>query len=87
MVPRALALDGDGAHASAYLFATDIDMEPMNLGRDTNNGWADFRMVPDLTTMRRIPWEPHAVIVLCDAYEEQSDRLVAVAPARSSRLS
>jgi glutamine synthetase len=36
--------------------------------------------VPDLTTMRRIPWEPHAVMVLCDAYEEQSERLVAVAP-------
>ena len=78
---RALALDGDGVRASAYLFATDIEMEPMNLPvADASNGWADFRMVPDLTTMRRIPWEPHAVIVLCDAYEEQSQRPVAVAP-------
>ena len=78
---RALALDGDGVRASAYLFATDIEMEPMNLPvADASNGWADFRMVPDLATMRRIPWEPHAVIVLCDAYEEQSQRPVAVAP-------
>lgn len=78
---RALALDGDGVRASAYLFATDVDMEPMNLPiANAANGWADFRMVPDLSTMRRVPWEPNAVMVLCDAYEEKSDRLLAVAP-------
>jgi glutamine synthetase len=78
---RAVALDGGGVRGSAYLFATDIDMEPMNLPvADANNGWADFRMVPDLSTLRRVPWEPNAVMVLCDAYEEQSDRLLAVAP-------
>jgi glutamine synthetase len=78
---RALALDGDGVRASGYLFATDIDMEPMNLPvSGAANGYADFRMVPDLATLRRIPWEPHAVIVLCDAFEEGSDRLLAVAP-------
>jgi glutamine synthetase len=78
---RALALDGDGVRASAYLFATDVDMEPMNLPiANAANGWADFRMVPDLPTMRRAPWEPNAVMVLCDAYEEKSDRLLAVAP-------
>jgi glutamine synthetase len=78
---RTLALDGDGVRGSAYLFATDVEMEPMNLPvADATNGYADFRMVPDLPTMRRIPWEPHAVIVLCDAYQEHSSELLAVAP-------
>ena len=78
---RALALDGNGVRASAYLFATDVEMEPMELPiANAANGWADFRMVPDLPTMRRVPWEPNAVMVLCDAYEEKSDRLLAVAP-------
>jgi glutamine synthetase len=77
----ALALSGDGVRGSSYLFATDIDMQPMDLPvANPRNGYLDFRMVPDLATMRRIPWEPHAVIVLCDAYEEGSDHLVPVAP-------
>jgi glutamine synthetase len=78
---RTLALEGNGIHASAYLFATDINMDPMELPiANAHNGYADFRMVPDLPTMRRMPWEPHAVMVLCDAYEETSDALVPVAP-------
>src|SRR5262249_27311531 len=78
---RRLALDGGGVRASAYLFATDVEMVPMELPvASAANGWADFRMVPDLPTMRRVPWEPNAVMVLCDAYEERSDRLLAVAP-------
>jgi glutamine synthetase len=76
-----LVLNGDGVRGSSYLFATDIDMQPMNLPiANADNGYLDFRMVPDLATMRRIPWESHAVIVLCDAYEEGSDQLIAVAP-------
>lgn len=78
---KALALEGGGVRASAYLFATDIDMEPMELPvANAANGYVDFRMVPDLATLRGIPWEPHAVIVLCDAFAEGSDDLIAVAP-------
>lgn len=78
---RSLALDGDGIRASAYLFAADIDMDPMDLPvANAETGYPDFRMVPDLSTLRRIPWEPHAVIVLCDAYEDGSEELLPVAP-------
>jgi glutamine synthetase len=76
-----LCVEGDGVRGSAYLFATDLDMNPMELSvANATNGYPDFRMVPDLPTLRRVPWEPHAVIVLCDAYEEGSADLVAVAP-------
>jgi glutamine synthetase len=33
-----------------------------------------------MSTMRRIPWEPSAAFVLCDAYEMHSDSLLEVAP-------
>ena len=76
-----LCIDSDGVRGSSYLFATDIDMNPMELPvASATNGYRDFRMVPDLSTLRRVPWEPHAVIVLCDAYEEGADDLLAVAP-------
>lgn len=79
---RSLAVDGVGVHASAYLFATDVEMAPLELPvANAANGYRDFRMVPDLATMRRVPWEPTAVMVICDAYEQGAgDRLLPVAP-------
>lgn len=77
----ALGLSGEGVAASSYLFASDIDMTPIDtvISGDAN-GWADFRMLPDLTTLRRVPWEPNAVLVLCDAYYGDTDRLIEEAP-------
>ena len=77
-----LCLDGDGVRASAYLFATDVEMEPLELPvADATNGYRDFRMVPDLATLRQIPWEPSAVMVICDAYQHAAGAgLLPVAP-------
>lgn len=78
---ESLCLEGDGVFASSYLFASDIEMNPVDLEiANDGNGWRDFRMVPDLTTLRRVPWEPNAVIVLCDAHYADSDDLIEVAP-------
>jgi glutamine synthetase len=56
-------------------------MNPIELPvSNADNGYADFRLVPDLTTMRRVPWEPTTVIVICDAYEAESEDLLTVAP-------
>lgn len=77
----ALGLSGEGISASSYLFASDIDMTPINTAvSGDDNGWVDFRMVPDLSTLRRVPWEPNAAMVLCDAYYGGSDRLIEEAP-------
>jgi glutamine synthetase len=76
-----LAVEGEGVAASSFVFAVDIEMKPLDLPvSNAENGWADFRLVPDMSTMRRIPWEPSAVFVLCDAYEMNSDALLEVAP-------
>ncbi|MFC6236397.1 glutamine synthetase family protein [Longivirga aurantiaca] len=76
-----LCVEGEGIGASTFVFAVDVEMTPLDLPvSSAENGWADFRLVPDMATMRRMPWEPRSVFVLCDAYEMGSDDLVAVAP-------
>jgi glutamine synthetase len=78
---RELGLSGSGIAASGFVFAVDVEMEPLDLPvANASNGWADIRLVPDLTTLRRVPWEPHVALVLCDAYEMHSDNLLEVAP-------
>jgi len=78
---RALGLSGDGINASSFIFAVDLEMKPLDLPvSNSANGWADIRLVPDLSTLRRVPWEPNVALVICDAYESDSDTLLAVAP-------
>jgi len=76
-----LCVEGDGIGASTFVFAVDMAMIPLDLPvSSAENGWADFRLVPDMATLRRVPWEPSAAFVICDAYEMDSDSLVEVAP-------
>lgn len=76
-----LCLRGDGVMASSAIFAYDIDMEPFDLPvSSAENGWIDIRLVPDLSTLRRVPWETNSVMVICDVYEQDSDELLPVAP-------
>lgn len=83
---QSLGIAGTGIHASTYLFASDLEMNPLNLTiSNDQNGYLDFRMVPDLTTMRRVPWEPASVLVLCDALQEDSDDPITVAPRQVLR--
>jgi glutamine synthetase len=76
------ALRSEGLHASLYLFVVDMDMDPRP-GYELSSwrtGFSDFRMTPDLTTFRILPWLDSTAVVICDAYEEDSDRLIEVAP-------
>ncbi|MFL6084209.1 MAG: glutamine synthetase family protein [Mycobacterium sp.] len=78
---RSLGLSGSGINASSFIFAVDLEMNPLNLPvSNAANGWADIRLIPDLATMRRVPWEPNVALVICDAYEAHSDTLLSVAP-------
>jgi glutamine synthetase len=76
------ALGPEGLHASLYLFVVDMDMDPRP-GYELSSwrtGFSDFRMVPDLSTFRLAGWLDSTAIVICDAYEEEGDALVDVAP-------
>ena len=72
----------DGFHACDYLLACDMEMEPVPGYKFTSwaTGYGDFRLVPDLTTLRYASWLEKTAIVICDVYNEEKDELVEIAP-------
>ncbi len=70
-----------GTHACNYLLAVNLEMEPQEGFKLANweNGFGDFAMKPDPGTLREIPWQPGAAIVICD-YIHHDGRSVAEAP-------
>src|SRR5256885_14358418 len=59
---------GHGTHGCSYLLTVDIEMEPMDGFKLANweKGFGDFEMRPDLSTLRRVPWQEGAALVICD---------------------
>ena len=74
-------LDGE-LHACNYLLASDMEMEPVQgySFASWSKGYGDFRILPDLSTLRIADWLERTAIVLCDVYYEHDDSLVEVAP-------
>jgi glutamine synthetase len=72
---------GEGVHACAYLLTVDVDMEPLPGYRFASwaTGYQDMKVVPDLSTLRRIPWLPKTALVFCDVYTEEGEP-AAVSP-------
>ena len=66
---------GEGLHACIYLFTVDIDMEPLPGFKLTSweQGYGDMQMVPDMGTLRLIPWLPNTALVFCDVYTEERE--------------
>src|SRR5512134_366141 len=65
----------DGVHACIYLFTVDMEMEPLPGFTLTSweRGYGDMKMVPDLGTLRLIPWLPKTALVFCDVYTEEGE--------------
>jgi glutamine synthetase len=85
---KTLGMSGEGIHVGNYFFACDINMNPVDLPLITlyGRGWGgDIRLVPDMSTMRRIPWETNAVLVICDAFNSYDDAELEVAPRKILR--
>jgi glutamine synthetase len=74
---------GDGVHACAYLLTVDVDMEPLPGYRFASwaTGYQDMKAVPDLSTIRRIPWLPKTALVFCDLFTEEGEP-IEVSPRR-----
>jgi glutamine synthetase len=71
----------DGIAACNYLLALDMEMDPVP-GYELANwesGYGDFTLVPDLATLRRIPWLEGTALVLCDVAAEDGTP-ISVAP-------
>lgn len=56
------------AEGCNYLLATNVDMVPVGGYEYTSwlTGYGDFVFSPDLSTLRRIPWQTGSALVLCD---------------------
>ena len=67
-----------GIEGCNYLLALDMEMDPVPGYRMANweQGYGDFHLVPDLDTLRRIPWLDRTALVLCDVGWEDGSPVV-----------
>jgi glutamine synthetase len=75
-------LGAEGLHACLYLVTVDMEMEPLPGYKYANwdTGYGDFKMAPDLKTLRLVPWLEKTALVICDVISEEGDEPVAVTP-------
>jgi glutamine synthetase len=57
-----------GAEGCNYLLAVDVDMDTVDgyAMSSWSTGYGDFEMVPDMATLRPVPWLPGTVMVMAD---------------------
>jgi len=70
-----------GTHGCNYLLTVNMEMDPLD-GFEVaswDTGFGDFAFVPDLETIRILPWQPGAALVLCD-HVKHDGSLVAESP-------
>ena len=75
------------SEACAYVLATNMDMDPLG-GFDLtgwDKGFQDLGMVPDMGTLRVLPYMPGLALVHCDAVQPDGTPL-EVAPRRMLRV-
>ena len=60
---------GHGTEGCNYLLAVDVEMNTVEgyAMSSWSAGYGDFAMVPDLATLRTVPWQPGTALVLADA--------------------
>jgi glutamine synthetase len=68
-----------GIEGCNYLLALDMEMDPVP-GYEMANwegGYGDFAIVPDLGTLRRIPWLDRTALVICDVANHDGSPVLA----------
>src|SRR3984957_15804509 len=67
------------AEGCNYLLAVDVEMNTVGgyAMSSWERGYGDFRLVPDLGTLRRGPWQPPTAMVVADLAWEDSAPVVA----------
>ena len=74
-------LQGEGAiHACNYLLAVDMEMEPLPGYAYANwdTGYGDLKAIPDLSTLRIIPWLEKTALVICDVFDEETGEPISL---------
>ena len=64
-----------GTHGCNYLLTVNIEMDPMEGFKLANweAGFGDFAMRPDASSIRILPWQPGAALVICDFVRDAGD--------------
>ena len=72
----------DGINACNYLLAVDVDMTPLSgyAFASWDEGYGDVKAVPDLSTLRPIPWLEKTALVVCDLVDEDTGAPIDVSP-------
>ena len=68
-----------GIEGCNYLLALDMEMDPVP-GYEMANwegGYGDFGIVPDMATLRSVPWLDRTALVLCDVANHDGSAVVA----------
>src|SRR5213080_501513 len=69
----------NGIEGCNYLLALDMEMDPVP-GYEMANwerGYGDFGIVPDMSTLRRIPWLEGTALVICDVAWDDGSPVLA----------
>jgi glutamine synthetase len=68
-----------GLEGCNYLLALDMEMDPQPgyAMASWERGYGDFHLLPDLETLRKIPWLEGTALVLCDVGWEDGSPVVA----------
>ncbi|MEM7318228.1 MAG: glutamine synthetase family protein [Pseudomonadota bacterium] len=69
-------------HCCNYLLATDLEMATPDgyAASSWEQGYGDYVMAPDLSTIRLLPWLEGTAMVLCDVLDHHSHKPVPHAP-------
>ena len=61
-----------------YLLSASMEMDPQPGFQMASweKGYGDLSFVPDLDTLRRIPWLPKTALVMCDLVSESGELVV-----------
>jgi glutamine synthetase len=75
------ALDGE-INVSSCAFGWDLGQTDELTVDYTgyHTGWHDIRLIPDLSSIRPVPWWPRTAIVIADVTDKGSDELLPIAP-------
>ncbi|MER6505709.1 glutamine synthetase family protein [Nonomuraea sp. NPDC001636] len=68
-----------GSEGCNYLLAVDVDMNTVS-GYDMSSwdrGYGDFAMKPDLSTLRRVPWQDGTALIMADLAWEEGGEVTA----------
>lgn len=81
-----------GAEACNYLLSVDVDVNTVDgyAMSSWEKGYGDMTLVPDLATLRGIPWQPGTALVMADLGWEGGDAVVqaprSILDAQRARL-